>query len=391
METRCYWPIDKLLASQGKIQKALAGKRLGDGCLVLYDITSSCMEGEFEGSGRVEYGYNRDKKRRKKQVAVSLLCGKGGCPVAVDVFPGNTKDETAVVGKIDGLQKKYGIKQVVFVGGRGMVTAAQYEKTSHETVKVVSAPTHAKIKELCGKGVVLLGFFDEQPIVEAVEGGMRCCLCKKPEMAGKEGRARQALLDKTKEALDKAVNSTRKCKNSKEAQAGRVLDKHKMAKFVVFSGSGDNLAWSFDEKKIEAETVLDGCYAIYTDVDEASMPAVEAVESYKGLASVEKAFRRMKTAWLVRPFNYKTDPRIERHVFICTLACCLMWHMDQRLQPLYAQDGVGGKRKYTFGYVIVSLKAIRENVVSIEGVQVPVIIEPNEEQEFIKFLLENPA
>ncbi|MCL1912740.1 MAG: hypothetical protein FWG10_02350 [Eubacteriaceae bacterium] len=387
VEACCHGPMDKLLARQGKIQKALVDKRLGEGCLVLYDIASSCMEGGFEGSDIVKYGYNRDKKRGKKQVAVSLLCGKGGCPAAVDVFPGNTKDEATVVGKIGELHKKYGIEQVVFVGGSGMVTTAQYEKINHEAVKVVSAPAHAKIKELCGKGVVQPGFFDERPIVEVVEGGMRYCLCKNPAIAEKEGRARQALLDKTKEALDKAVNSTRKGKNSKEARAGRVLGKHKMAKFVVFNGSGDNLTWSFDEKKIEAEKALDGCYAIYTDVDEASMSAVEVVESFKGLASVEKAFRRME----MRPCFHRTDPGIECHVFICMLAYYLMWHMGQRLQPLYAQGGVGGKRKYTFGYVIESLKAIRENVASIEGMPVPVITEPNDEQEFIKFLLENPA
>ncbi|MCL1914681.1 MAG: hypothetical protein FWG10_12605 [Eubacteriaceae bacterium] len=90
---------------QKQIQKALAGKRPGDGCLVLYGITSSCMEEEFEGSGLVAYGYNRGKKRGKKQVAVSLLCGKGGRPVAVDIFPGNTKDGATVVGKIEELQK----------------------------------------------------------------------------------------------------------------------------------------------------------------------------------------------------------------------------------------------------------------------------------------------
>ncbi|MCL1914680.1 MAG: hypothetical protein FWG10_12600 [Eubacteriaceae bacterium] len=231
----------------------------------------------------------------------------------------------------------------MFVGGRGIAATAQYVKISHETVKAASVPTYAKIKELCVKGVVQPGFFDGQSIVELVEGNMRYCLCKNPEMAEKEGRARQALLDKAKETFGKAVNSARKCKNSKEARAGRVLDKHKMAKFVVFSGSGDNLEWSFDEKKIEAEKALGGCCAIYTGVDETSMSAVEAAESYKGLANVEKAFRRMKTAWLgMRPFFHKTDERIERHVFICKLACCLMWHMSQRLQPLYGQDGVGG-------------------------------------------------
>gem|GEM_PF-1683494 len=90
-------------------------------------------------------------------------------------------------------------------------------------------------------------------------------------------------------------------------------------------------------------------------------------------------------------FFHKPDPRIERHEFICMLACYLMWHMDQRLQPLNAQDGVGGKRKYTFGCVIESLKAICENIVSIESVPVPVVTAPNSEQEFILFLLENLA
>jgi transposase len=161
-----------------------------------------------------------------------------------------------------------------------------------------------------------------------------------------------------------------------------------MGKFIVFEGSGDALTYSIDETKIEQEAVLDGCYVIYTDVSPEDITAVEAVQSYKSLIQVEQAFSNLKTVRLeIRPIYHRTDERIKSHVFICMLAYYIMWHMKQRLQPLFEEDGAGTQRKYTFDYVIENLKSIRKETVEFCNATTNVITELTEEQKRIFQLL----
>ena len=389
VNVHCYDAMDRLLERQEAIQKALVNKHLFDGTLVLYDITSCYLEGEYSDSELVDFGYNRDKKRGTKQIVISLLCSKDGCPVAVDVLKGNTKNETTVLDKITELKEKYGIEKVVFVGDRGMITQSKYEQINHETTKVISAITHNAIKELIEKKTIQLGSFDEKDIVGVIgTGGLRYCLCKNPDMAIKESMTRQVLLKKTMELLDKIIASTKKTKYSKEMRVGRVINKYKMGKFIVFEGSGETLKYKLDEAKIEQESSLDGCYVVYTDVSAEDMTDIEAVESYKSLMHVEQAFRNMKTVCLeVHPVYHKTDERIKCHVFICMLAYYVMWHMKQRLQPLFETDKQGGSRKYTFDNIIEILKSIRKETVEFINTQSTVITTPTKVQKRILELL----
>ena len=384
----CYDAMDKLLERQDAIQKKLADKHLSNGTLVLYDITSCYMEGEYKNSELVDFGYNRDKKRGYEQIVISLLCEKNGCPIAVEVLKGNTKDETTVLDKIEGIKEKFGIDKVVFVGDRGMVTQANYELINHDIVKVISALTHSKIKSLLEEEIIQIGLFNENSIVEIVDGRIRYCLCKNPDMATKESATRLKLLKITTDELDKIVVSTRKTKYSKEIRVGKILNKYKMGKFIIFEGEGKNLKYKIDEAKIEEEASLDGCYIIYTDVLAEDMNAVEVVENYKNLMKVEQAFRNLKTAQLVvRPVNHKKDYRIKAHVFICMLAYYVMWHMNQRLKPLFESDGVSEDRKYTFDYVIEILKSIRKETVEVCSHRSSIVTTPNEEQKRILQLL----
>ena len=385
----CYDAMDKLLARLDAIQKKLARKHLFNGTLVLYDITSCYMEGEYKGSDLVDFGYNRDKKRGREQIVISLLCTKDGCPVAIEILKGNTKDETTVLDKISELREKYGIEKVVFVGDRGMVTQANYKQINHEFIKVISALPHSSILSLREKGVIQFGLFDEKNVVEVIDGNIRYCLCKNPIMAAKETATRRILLTKTTEELDKIVASTRKTKYTKEMRAGKFVDRYKMGKFIIFEGTGSSLKYAVNMEKLAQEELLDGCYIIYTTVTQEDMTAVEVVENYKKLMNVEKAFRNMKTARLeIRPVYHKTDDRIRGHAFICMLAYYVMWHMTQKLKPLFEVTRVGKDRQYTFNQVIEVLKSIRKETVEVCGVKSSIITTPTEEQLEILKLLE---
>jgi transposase len=389
VDRNCYDAMDRLLERQDAIQRKLAAKHMRDGCLVLYDITSSYMEGEYEDSDLVAFGYNRDRKKGHAQIVIALLTAGNGCPVATEVFEGNTKDETTVEDKIREIKEKYGIKSVVFVGDRGMVTAAQYEKIDHATVKVVSALSHKRMQTLCEEKTVQLGMFDEKNIVEVTCGDVRYCLCKNPEMAKKETGTRDLLVAKTKDALDKIKNGARKGKYSKQVRAGKILAKYNVGKFFRITGESDNdFGYSTDEAAISEERSFDGCYVVFTDVPAESMSAEEAVKSYKSLIRVEQTFRTLKTTRLeLRPVYHKKDDRIRCHVFICMLAYYLVWHMRSRLAPLFAGDGVGGDREYTYDHVIELLKSIRENTVSFCGATTKLITEQSDKQRRILDLM----
>ena len=388
VNVHCYEAMDRLFERQGAIQKKLAAKHLDDGALVLYDITSCYMEGEYAESDLVEFGYNRDRKRGHEQIVISLLCNRDGCPVATEVLKGNTKDETTVMDKIEEIQKKYGLEKIIFVGDRGMVTQAKYEQINHELVKVISALNHGAIKALCEKEAIQLSMFDEKNIAEVIDGDIRYCLCKNPDMAAKEAATRQALIQKTTEQLDKIVKSKRKTKYSKAVRAGKVVDKYKMGKFVIFEGEDENITYKLDQAKIDEEALMDGCYIIFTDVPQEEMSAAETVKTYKSLLHVEQAFRNMKTVRLeIRPVYHKTDDRIKCHVFICMLAYYVMWHMNQRLKTLFDANGAGSERKYTFNYIMEVLKRISIQDVEVCGIKSSVISTPTDEQARILELL----
>jgi transposase len=254
---------------------------------------------------------------------------------------------------------------------------------------VISALNHAAIQTLCEKQVIQLSMFDEKNIVEVIDGNIRYCLCKNPYMTVKENATRQALLKKTTEELDKIIACKKKTKYSKEIRAGKVLNKYKMGKFIIFVGEGENLHFKLNEEKIKQEALLDGCYIIFTDVSSEDITAVEAVENYKNLIKVEQAFRNMKTVQLeIRPIFHKTDARIRCHVFICMLAYYVFWHMKQRLQSLFDGDGVGKVRKFKFDYIIEILKSIRKETVQVCGVKSNVITTPTDEQACVLRLLD---
>jgi len=378
VDRHCYAAMDRLLSRQKAIERTLAQRHLKEGHLVLYDITSSYFEGAYAESELVLFGYNRDGKRRHEQMVIALVCNEDGCPVGVEVFPGNTQDASTVPEKIAQIQNDYGVKEILFVGDRGLNT--------------ISALTHRQIVDLLKRKVITPELFDEKRILEVIDPEDPCRryeLCRNPWTAQRETTTRQNLLEVTRQALDKIAGAKRQSTKEKiGARVGRVLQKYKMGKFVTWEVRDGQLSWHFDEEKIAAELLLDGCYVITTDAKPDQMDSAKTVESYKRLRLVEMAFRNLKTVQLeVRPVFHKTDDRIRAHVFLCVLAYYLQWHMNQRLQPLFASDGLGKNREWTFENVIERLKALRREKVHLAGAQFHQVTVPEPDQQRILDLL----
>jgi transposase len=389
VEEHCYQAMDRLLERQSAIQRTLASRHLQDGHLVLYDITSSYFEGAYVESDIVICGDNRDGKRGHEQMVIALLCSAEGCPVGVEVFAGNTQDASTVPGKIAQLQSQYGLKEIIFVGDRGMITHAVAQKIKGaKGLHTISALTHRQIVELLGRKVVSPELFDEQKIVEVLDPEdpkRRYCLCRNPKTAQREATTRQRLLERARAQLDKIAGSRRRSSQKRlGARVGRVLERTKMGKFIQWEIVDGRLSWSFDQDKIAAEELFDGCYIVSSDVPQQEMAAAEVVASYKKLGLVEEAFRNLKTVQLeVRPVFHKTDDRIRTHVFLCTLAYYLQWHFKQRLEPLFAADGTHNDRQWTIRNVIERLAAIRREKIVMAGVEFDKITVPQADQQTI--------
>jgi len=403
VDSHCYAPMDQLLRRQSAIQRGLARRHLDGGHVVLYDITSVYFEGDYEQSELVTFGYNRDGKQGHEQVVVGLICNAQGCPMGVEVYAGNTKDETTVIDKVHEIKADYGIEKVIFVGDRGMLTHSKIEALKDEQdLQTISALTHGEMRTLLERKVIALDLFDERSIHEVAdpaEPTRRYCLCRNPQTAQREHKTRERLLELTTNALTQIAAYRRATTVEKlGARVGKVLAKYKMGKFIQWSIDADHelatsrkhrLIWSIDTDKVAQEHRFDGCYIITSDVDQASMSTTEVVNAYKSLTFVERAFRNLKTVQLeIRPVYHKTDERIRSHVFLCMLAYYLQWHMEQRLAPLFAADGQGPDRRWTFRGVIDCLAQITRNRVTVNGAEFYQNSTPTPEQDQILRLLQ---
>jgi transposase len=393
VEDHCYKPMDRLLERQKAIQRALAKKHLRNGHVVLYDITSSYFEGEYEQSDIVLFGYNRDGKRGHEQVVLGLLCDQRGCPVGMELFAGNTQDAQTVIDKIQELRQEYGLSDVTFVGDRGMITQANARKLENvQGLHTISALTHAQMFELVERKVVQLGLFDENKIAEVIDPKkpqQRYCLCRNPETQARETATRNRLLELTQQGLDKLVKRKKKGTAAKlGSQVGRLLQKFKMGKFFKWEVKEGRVEYQLEKEAVAQEQLFDGCYVVNTTVAASLMKEAAVVETYKSLTFVEQAFRSLKTVALeIRPMYHKKDDRIRSHVFLCMLAYYVYWHMRQRLSPLFEKDGIGKNRQWTMENVFEHLGGIRQQQVSVAGAQFMQITQPTEQQHQLLDLL----
>ena len=391
----CYDALDRLLARQAAIQKRLAGRHLQGGCLVLYDVTSTYFEGAYEDSDLVAFGYNRDGKRGHPQIVIGMMTDARGCPVGVFVYPGNTADQTTLADRVRELKDRYGLAEVILAGDRGMLTAARLAELSEAGMRSVTALTHPQMLALVERKVIEPGLFDEHNIAEVTDPrqpSIRYLLCRNPLTAEKESKTRQALIGKSREALEKLARS-RKQRTAEQigAAVGVALAKWKVGKFFAWRVAAGTLEWTLDEARVTREAALDGCYVIRTDAPAATLDKTHAVAAYRQLAQVDRGFRQLKTVALeMRPVYHHKDERIEAHVFLCMLAYYVQWHMQQRLAPLFAEDGQGKNRRRTFVGVLERLKSIREQTVVLHRTEATITTTPDPEQQRLLDLLSRP-
>lgn len=347
-EDDLYAAMDWLAERKERIEKKLAARHLAEGGMVLYDITSSYYEGRTCPLAR--FGHDRDGQKGLPIIVYGLLTNAEGCPVAVEVYPGNRADSTTVSDQVEKLRKRFDLTRVVMVGDRGMLTQPQINKLKeHSGLGWITALTSVAIRKLVDKGVLQLSLFDEKNLAEIKSPDYpdeRLMVCYNPLLAQERGRKRRELLDATDKSLAKVAKETarRTKKPMTDAQialkVGKVLGRYKMGKHYACTIGNGTLQWARREVEIEQESKLDGIYIIRTSESKERLSAEDAVRSYKSLSQVERAFRCLKGVLdlLVRPIHHRTEKRVPAHIFLCMLAYYVEWHMRTALAPLLFED-----------------------------------------------------
>jgi hypothetical protein len=344
-----YAALDRLGMAQPSIEDALARRHLRDGTLVLYDVSSSYVEGRR--CELAEFGYSRDHRSDKMQIVYGLLCSADGCPVAIEVFEGNTGDPSTVGNQITKLKERFGLKHVVLVGDRGMITDARIrDDLKPAGIDWITALRAPAIQQLAAEdGPLQLSFFDERDLAEIESPelfpGERLVVCKNHALAEERKRKRNELLEATEQDLKniqkRIVRKRDPLRGADEIglAVGAVIGRRKVAKHFELTITDNSLSFTRNDAAIAKEAALDGFYVLRTSVPAETINTADTVRAYKSLARVERAFRCIKATDLdIRPIYHYVSPRVRAHVFLCMLAYYLEWHMRQALAPILFDD-----------------------------------------------------
>src|SRR5215469_5620781 len=347
-EDHLYEAMDWLLSRQTRIEDKLAARHLQEGAMVLYDVTSTYFEGRRCPLAR--HGHSRDERPGNLPIVFGLLTNHHGCPVAVEVFEGNTGDPKTVAAQIHKLRQRFRLNEVVIVGDRGMLTSARIREDleTEEGVRWITALRAPQIQQLAADRNLQLSLFDQQDLAEIQHPaypGERLIACRNPLLAEERKRKREELLAATEKQLEKIRAATQRKRRPLRGKreiglaVGKVLGHYKMGKHLQLTIEEDRFDWKRKLAGIEREAALDGIYVIRTSVPANQLTSSQVVEKYKSLSTVERAFRSMKSVDLkVRPIYHHQAERVKAHVFLCMLAYYVEWHMRQALAPLLLDD-----------------------------------------------------
>ena len=346
-ETQLYAAMDWLYLQQTQIEQRLASQHLQESSLVLYDVTSTYFEGER--CPLAQRAYSRDGKSEKLQIVLGLLCNRAGCPVAVEVFSGNTADPKTLPIQVEKVRERFALQRVIFVGDRGMLTSARLEEDLKPArLDWISALRTTEIRKLVTDPGFQFSLFDERDFAEIQSAEFpheRLVACRNPVLARERAHTREDLLQATEIELAALEKATQRAKNPLRGKdriglrLGKVLNRRQVGKHFLFEITDTAFSYRRNQDRITQEAALDGLYVIRTSVPESDLAAEAAVRAYKDLSVVERAFRTCKTVDLhIRPIYHRLPERVRAHVFLCMLAYYVEWHMRERLAPLLFDD-----------------------------------------------------
>nr|NGY94209.1 hypothetical protein [Neochlamydia sp. AcF84] len=304
--------------------------------LFLYDVTSSYLEGEK--NELAAWGYNRDKKKGKKQIVIGLLSSAEGAPVSAEVFKGHTQDTSTFHAQIKKAKERFNCEKVTFVGDRGMIKSGQIEDLQAHGFHYITALTKAQVETLMKKGVIEYTLFDEN-LVEVKENGIRYILRRNPVRAQEIAHSRLSKLASI-EKLVAMQNAYLQAHPKAHMEVALKKIKAKIERLALkscltVSAQDRSLSLCLNQEMLAEDAKLDGCYVIKTDLAHEEVSMQEIHDRYKDLARVESAFRTVKSDLEIRPVYVRSEESTRGHVLIVMLAYMIIRELDKSWRNLY--------------------------------------------------------
>lgn len=348
-----YRTLDQLLVQQKQIEKELFLRLRNlfslNVDLVFYDLTSTY----FEGNGPVgfaRHGHSRDGKPRNRQVLVGLVM-IDGWPIAHHVFQGNWRDSTTVEKVLQDLQSRFGLRRVVFVGDRGMVTSGNLDglrasgqgylvglkrRRQPEILRYLQSATGPWLECPAGISAREKSQVAKTLVQEVASGkaGVRVFVVHSEERLEYERGEREKAMQRVQEeleALQQRVSQGKlKAPEKIGAAASRVLSRHHGFRYYAWELKQGQFHYFEHPENLKQEKALEGKYLIQSE--EPNLSPIEAVEIYKDLSEVERAFSGLKDVIEMRPIYHRTVARVEAHIFIASLAFLLDRALEKKLK-----------------------------------------------------------
>jgi len=348
-----YRTLDQLIAHKKEIEKELFLRLRNlfslNVDLVFYDLTSTYFEGNGPGS-MAKHGHSRDGKPRNRQVLVGLVM-IGGWPIAHHVFGGNLRDCSTVESVLKDLQDRFGLRRVVFVGDRGMVTSDNIDllrsrgqgyvvglnrRRRPEVLRYVERATGAWIE--CPMGIAASGKAEpSKTLVQEVASdrtGVRIFVCHSDERLEYERGERQKAMQRVGEQLEalaqRVAQGKLKAPEKIGAAASRVLGRNHGYRYYDWGLKDGQFHFFNHPVHLKQEEALEGKYIIQSE--EENLSPVEAVTVYKELSEVERAFCRLKDVIEMRPIYHQKPHRTQAHIFVASLAFLIDRALEKKLK-----------------------------------------------------------
>ncbi len=348
-----YGTLDRLVRHKAHIEKQLFLSLRNlfslNVDLVFYDLTSTYFEGHGP-LGLAAHGHSRDDKPRNRQVLIGLVM-IDGWPIAHHVFQGNKRDSTTVEGVLKDLQQRFGLRRVVFVGDRGMVTSDNIEllRSEHQgylvglsrrrqprVIGYIQAATDPWLE--CPTGITAREKANRpKTLVQEVasgKSGVRVFVVHSDERLEYERGEREKSMQKVQDRLEalkaRVARGRLKAPEKIGAAAARVLARNHGTRYYDWRFKDGRFEYFEHPVNLAQEKALEGKYVIQTE--ERSFSALDAVATYKELSEVERAFRGLKDVIDMRPIYHQRAHRVQAHIFVASLAFLLDRALEKKLK-----------------------------------------------------------
>jgi transposase len=317
--------------------------------MVFYDLTSTYFEGEGPPDLGA-HGHSRDGKPRNRQVLVGLVM-VDGWPIAHHVFAGNQRDAKTVPDVLRDLEGRFGLKRVVFVGDRGMVTSHNLDdlrasghgyivgrnrRRSGEVFDYIQSATGPWIE--CRPGITVREKADPpKTLVQEVAAhapGVRVFVVHSDERAAFERAQRSKAMERVRAKLAKlerrVATGRLKAPEKIGAAAARILSRNHGHRYYDWSCTDGVFRFFEHAVNFPREQAYEGKYVIQTE--EPDLSATDAVRLYKELSEVERAFANLKDVIDMRPIYHRSNHRVEAHIFVAAIAFLIHRAIEKKLK-----------------------------------------------------------